>query len=278
MFAVLESQVLAPNLHMLTLEAPEVARQAQAGQFVILRAEEDGERIPLSLADWDVSKGTITVVIVNVGKTTDRLTRLKTGQAVPTVAGPLGRPLKIEPVKAVCLVGGCYGVGSIYPLARAYRRQGSRVLIVVEGKSGFAFYWEEKLRSLADKIVYITRDGTRGARGHIDLLPRAIEASGEPVEKVIANGCNHLLSEVCAATQPLGLPTQVCLNTLMIDGTGMCGVCRVTVGGQMKFACVDGPYFDGHAVDWQELFQRRQSYLREEVQSLRSSAGMEECL
>jgi ferredoxin--NADP+ reductase len=262
--------MLVPNLHLLTFEAPAVARQAQAGQFVILRPDEEGERIPLSLADWDPGNGTVSVVVMNVGNTTGRTASLESGMSVPTVVGPLGNPTEVEKFGTVVCVGGCYGIGSIYPIARELKSKGNRVIIVVEGRSSYLFYWEDKLRQVSDKLVFITRDGSKGLRGHVGRLGEILKAE-EPVHRIIANGCTFLMKRASDASRPFGIKTIVSLNPIMIDGTGMCGVCRVTVGKATKFACVDGPDFDGHEVNWAELLQRRKTYVPEEVVPTRTS-------
>jgi ferredoxin/flavodoxin---NADP+ reductase len=272
MIPVIERTMVAPNIHNLRLYAPDVARAAQPGQFVILQAEEDGERIPLTISDWDAGKGEITVVFMQVGASTGSLAALKTGSNIPTAAGPLGNPMEMGSFGTVLLAGGCYGIASIYPMAKALKALGNRVIGVIEARSSFLFYWEEKLRQTCDQVIYITRDGSRGLRGHINNLGSIIASIDGGVDRVIINGCNYVMMRGCAETRPMGIKTIVSLNTLMIDGTGMCGVCRVSIDGKMKFACVDGPHFDGHLVDWDELSSRRQAYLREETITLRTSA------
>jgi ferredoxin--NADP+ reductase len=276
MYEVVESEMIVPSIQRLTLRAPAVAATAEAGQFVILRPYEDGERIPISIADWDKESGTITVFVVDAGKTSAALADLKAGATIPTVVGPLGTPTAVETFGTVMCVGGCYGHGSIYPIVRSLKEKNNRVIAVVEAKSSFMFYWDEKLRTVSDKLIYITRDGTRGYRGHVNKLPKIIEDLDEPVDRIVINGCTMLSKAGSDASRPLGIKTVVSLNPIMIDGTGMCGVCRVTVKGETKFACVDGPDFDGHEVDWEELMQRRRSYLDEEIVVLRSS-GCKRC-
>ena len=273
MFKLIENRLLVPNIQEMTVEAPEVARSVQAGQFVIVRAEEDGERIPLSVADWDSERGTITLIYMTIGATTHKLSGMSAGAALPTVAGPLGNAMEIDHFGHVICVGGCYGIGSIHPIARALKASGNRVTIVIEARSAYLLYWQEKLRKVSDRLMIITRDGSNGTKGHINNLPALIERLPQPPQRVIVNGCNYLMMRTAEETRPLEVPTIVSLNTLMIDGTGMCGVCRVTVDDTTKFACVDGPHFDGHKVDWAELNRRRKAYLREENVPLRSSAG-----
>ncbi len=270
MVKILENKMIVPNICMITVSAPEIARSVQAGQFVILRVEEDGERIPLTVSDWDADRGTITMVYVQVGKTTQRLGALTPNDNLATVVGPLGNPLEIDRFGKVMCVGGCYGNASIYPIAKALKEKGNHVTVVLEARSSYLLYWQEKLKSVSDKLIIITRDASQGMQGHIGNL-QTILAAGTPPDRVIVNGCNYLMMRAAQETSPLNIKTIVSLNTLMIDGTGMCGVCRVTVNSSTKFACVDGPHFDAHEVDWDELAKRRKAYLAEEMQTLRSS-------
>ena len=271
MFKVLEQRMIVPNIHLLRLEAPAVARAAKPGQFAIVRATEEGERIPLSIADWSPEDGTVTIVFMNVGSSTRKLAALKSGSSIPTVVGPLGNPTEIGPYGTVLCVGGCYGIGSIYPVARALKAAGNRVISVIEARSSYLFYWEDRLESVSDRLIHITRDGTKGYRGHVGRLPEIIKSIEEPIHRVIINGCTFLLMRGSEITRPQSIPTVVSLNPIMIDGTGMCGVCRVTVGSVTRFACVHGPDFDGHQVDWAELLKRRKMYMTEEVVPLRTS-------
>jgi len=271
MYRIIENNMLVPNLHLATVYAPEIALAVKPGQFIILRAEEEGERIPLTVSDWDIDKGTVTLIYLNIGRTTQKLASLAAGEEIPTLVGPLGNAMEIEHFGNVMCIGGCYGIGSIYPIARALKEKGNQVTIVIEARSSYLLYWQEKLKSVAEKLFVITRDGTRGITGHIGNLPKIINALSAPVDRIIINGCNYLMMRGSQESQPLNIRTIVSLNTLMIDGTGMCGVCRLTVNSSTKFACVDGPHFDGHEVNWEELAQRRKAYLSEEVQTLRSS-------
>ena len=274
MFKLIENWMIVPNLHLITLEAPAVAAQARPGQFVIVRADEDGERVPFSIADWDAAQGTITIIMMNVGASTNRLASLEKGANVPTVVGPLGNPTEIDHFGTVLCLAGCYGIGSIYPIVRELKAKGNRVITVMEARSSYLFYWEDKFKTISDRMFHITRDGTKGHRGHVNRLGEiinALSALGAPVNRVIINGCTFLMKRGCDVTRPLSIKTIVSLNPIMIDGTGMCGVCRVTVGSKTRFACVHGPDFDGHEVDWAELLQRRKTYMTEEVIPLTSS-------
>jgi ferredoxin--NADP+ reductase len=271
MFKILENKMIVPNLQQMTIAAPDIARAIEPGQFVILRAEEDGERIPLTVADWDRVAGTITVVFLIVGRTTHKLASLNGGTLIPTVVGPLGNAMEIGHYGTVMCIGGCYGIASIYPIARALKEKGNSVITVIEARSSYLFYWQEKLNAVSDKLIHITRDGSQGLRGHIGNLYRIMAGFPTPVDRIIINGCNYLMMRGSQESEALNIKTMVSLNTLMIDGTGMCGVCRVMIGSTTKFACVDGPHFDGHQVNWVELANRRKAYLDEEVQPFRSS-------
>ncbi len=271
MFRLHENKMIAPNLHLAVIAAPEVAAAARPGQFVIVRPHQESERIPMTISDWDAERGTISLVYMVVGKTTAELSALTAGEDAATVVGPLGNPIELDHFGHVVCVGGCYGIATIYPIARALKALGNRVTLVVEARSASLLFWEEKLRAVADEWIVITRDGTRGLAGHINRLPGILAGLSAPADRVIINGCNYLMMRGAEETRPLGIRTIVSLNTLMIDGTGMCGVCRCTVAGSTRFACVDGPHFDGHEVDWDEIKRRRQAYLGEEVQTLISS-------
>lgn len=271
MVDILENKMIVPNIWMITVAAPEIARSVKAGQFVIVRPAEGGERIPLTVSDWDVERGTINLVYLLVGRTTQKLAALTPKDQVATVVGPLGNPMEIDQFGKVVCIGGCYGIASIYPIARALKEKHNRVTVIVEGRSSYLLYWQDKLKAVSDQLIVITRDGSLGMQGHIGML-RSILASSTPPDRVIANGCNYVMMRATQETAPLNIKTIVTLNTLMIDGTGMCGVCRLTVNSSTKFACVDGPHFDGHEVNWGELTQRRKAYLAEEAQVLLSSA------
>ena len=231
----------------------------------------EAKNVYLSIADWDREKGTVTVIFMEVGVSTGKMARLKAGDKVPTVVGPLGNASEIDEFGAVVCLCGCYGIGSIYPVARALKEKNNRVYTILEGRSSYLLYWEDKLRKVSDKIAYITRDGTIGHKGHVSRLAEVMASFGEPINRVVINGCTLLMKRGCEETRPMGIKTIVNLNPIMIDGTGMCGVCRVTVGKTTKFACVDGPDFDAHEVDWDELFRRRKSYIVEEAKPLRTS-------
>ena len=271
MVAVVERRMIVPNVHILTVEAPEVAESARPGNFIILRPDEQGERIPLTIADWDTEAGTVSSVFVQVGASTAKLARLKAGDTIPSYAGPLGNETEIANFGTVLLIGGCYGLGSLYPIARALTAAGNKVYAMIEARSSYLLYWQERLAAVVERLIVVTRDGSRGYKGHVTRLSEILALEKISPDRVIAHGCTFQMMTVAKETKPLGIKTIVSMNPIMIDGTGMCGVCRLTVAGQTKFACVDGPEFDGHEVDWEEFFARREGYSAEENEPLHRS-------
>lgn len=268
MFAILAKEKLNPVITMLKVEAPEIARKAQPGQFVVARVDEVGERFPISLADWDREEGSITIVIMEVGTSTRKLACLDVDDYILNLAGPLGLPAHVENFGRVVCAGGCYGIGAILPLARALKQSGNEVICIIEARSKNLLYWQDRLRQVGDELIITTGDGSHGYEGWAyDPLKEMLE-KGEKVDRVFAHGCNYMMMLCSETTKPFGVKTMVSLNPIMVDGTGMCGVCRVSIGGVTKFACVDGPEFDGHEVDWELLAARRQSYIQEEIRSL----------
>ncbi len=273
-YEIIERRMIVPNIHEITVRAPDVAASVEPGQFVIIRPHENGERVPLSVADFDRNEGTVTCFFMEVGESTSKLGVLKPGSEIPTFVGPLGVPTEIDNYGTVLCVGGCYGIGSIYPVARALKEKGNRIYVLLEARSSYLLYWEERHEELAEKVIVVTRDGTKGYKGHVSLLPEILKLERiKTPDIVIANGCTFLMSKISETTRPLGIKTIVSMNTIMIDGTGMCGVCRLTVGKETKFACVDGPDFDGHLIDWEEFLHRRKTYYEEEVEPLRRSGS-----
>lgn len=264
---VVGREPLAPNLQLLTVRAPVVASKIQPGQFVIVRADEYGERVPLTVADWDRQKDAVSCVFMQVGTSTYKLAKLKAGDVLPTFVGPLGKPLELDRWGTVVVAGGCYGIGSIYPVARALKEKGNRVISLIEGRSKFLLYWLDKLEAVSDRVVVSTRDRSMGNTVDAPNAVKDLLASGERIDRVIAIGCTFMMYLMAEATRPFAVKTIVSLNPIMIDGTGMCGACRVSVAGETKFACVDGPDFDGHQVDWGLLLARRKAYLGPETDS-----------
>jgi ferredoxin--NADP+ reductase len=271
MYRVVTRRMIVPNLHEFTVEAPQVAMAARPGNFVILRPDETGERVPLTVADWDLEAGTVTSVFLQVGASTARLARLKAGDTIPTYAGPLGKDAEIGNFGTVLCIGGCYGIGSIYPVARALHEAGSTVYTLLEGRSRYLLYWQERFQKVSARVIELTRDGSTAHTGHISRLQEILNLERITPDRIIVNGCTFLMMRTSDVTRELGVKTIVNMNPIMIDGTGMCGVCRLTVAGKMRFACVDGPDFDGHEVDWKEFLARRKTYNPEEIQPLRRS-------
>ncbi len=270
-YKIIERRMIVPNLHEFIVEAPLVTMAVQPGNFIILRPDVTGERVPLTVADWNPDAGTVTSIFLQVGASTAKLARLKPGDTIPTYAGPLGRETEIANYGTVLCIGGCYGIGSIYPVARALHNAGNTVYSFLEGRSRYLLYWQDKFRLVSTKVFEITRDGSAGYKGHISRLPEILTLEKIKPDRIFVNGCTFLMMRTSEITRELGIKTIVNMNPIMIDGTGMCGVCRLTVAGKTKFACVDGPDFDGHEVDWEEFLNRRKTYNLEEVQPLRRS-------
>ncbi|MEW6034442.1 MAG: sulfide/dihydroorotate dehydrogenase-like FAD/NAD-binding protein [Chloroflexota bacterium] len=268
MHKILFQEDLTPTVHLLRIEAPAVARKAKAGQFIILRIDEKGERIPLTIADWDAAEGTITVVFMEVGTETKYLATLKAGNSVADFAGPLGLPTEIESFGTVVCVGGGVGVAPIFPIARSLKQAGNKIISVMGARSQNLLFWEDRLRTVSDELTVTTDDGSYARKGVVTQPLKEVLDSGIRVDRVIAIGPAIMMKFCCMTTKPYGIKTIVSLNPIMVDGTGMCGCCRVEVGGVTKFACVDGPDFDGHAVDWDLLMARQRTYLEQEKRSL----------
>ncbi len=265
MVKIIEKEQIAPNVHVCVVEAPDLAKKAQAGHFVIVIPDEFSERTPITISDWNVAQGTVTLIFLEIGAATQRLAELKTGDEIYSFTGPLGLPFEIENFGTVGLVGGCYGIGGIYPAARALKQAGNKVISFSEARSSFLLYWNEKLEEVSDEVRYSTVDKSLGSRGHShDLLEENLR-SGEHFDRIMAVGCTFMMYRVSQVTRPFGVKTIVSMNPVMIDGTGMCGACRLSVGGETKFACVDGPHFDGHKIDWDVVLARRRAYLEEEI-------------
>ena len=264
MFRIIFRQTLATRIHLFRIEAPAIAKKAQAGQFVVIRIDEKGERIPLTIADWDSKEGSVTVVFMEVGATTFRLALLKAGDFIADFVGPLGVPSHIDEFGTVVCVAGGVGVAPVTPIARALKEKGNKVISILGARCKDLLFWEDKLRSVSHQLIVTTDDGTYGRKGVVTEPLKELLESGEKVDRVIAIGPSIMMKFCAQTTKPFGVTTIVSLNPIMVDGTGMCGCCRVSVGGVTKFACVDGPDFDGHQVDWDLLFARQRAYLSEE--------------
>lgn len=267
-FEVLERQDLAPKIHFLRIAAPAIARKAKAGQFVIIRVDERGERIPLTIADWDESNGDITIVFMEVGASTMMLATVGAGDSVKDVVGPLGVPSHIENFGSVVCVAGGVGVAPIAPIARALKEAGNRVTSIIGARSHNLLFWEECLGSFSDRLIVTTDDGSYGRKGLV-TEPLTDLLKSETVDRVIAIGPAIMMKFCAKCTEPFGVKTIVSLNPIMVDGTGMCGCCRVSIGGVTKFTCVDGPEFDAHQVDWDMVLARQRTYMEKESHALK---------
>lgn len=266
MFKILEKEMVRPDVCRYKISAPAIAQKAKPGQFVIIRLHEHGERIPLSLADINPKEGTITLMVMAVGKTTAELATFKTGDTIRDVVGPLGQPTHIEQVGRVILVGGGFGVAPLYPIARAFREAGNEVVTVMGARSEDLLIYEKEMASVSNDVHITTDDGSKGVKGVVTVaLQKLLEENG--ADLVMAVGPAIMMKFVSKTTEPFRVKTIVSLNPIMVDGTGMCGACRVSVGGKTRFACTDGPDFDGHQVDWDLLMSRQKTYLEEEKEA-----------
>ena len=267
MYKILEKKKLVSNIHLFKVAAPAVAKKARAGQFVVIRIDEKGERIPLTLADWDADEGTVTIVFMEVGTSTAKLALLEAGDSIADLTGPLGLPSDIEKFGTVVFVAGGVGVAPVVPIARAMKAKGNKVISILGARSKDLMFWEEELRNASDQLIITTDDGTYGRKGLVtEPLKELLESDGK-IDRVVAIGPAIMMKFCAKTTEPFGVKTIVSLNTIMVDGTGMCGCCRTSVGGETKFACVDGPEFDGHKVDWDLVLSRQRTYIDEEKQS-----------
>lgn len=260
MFPIRLKKELNPTVTLMEIKAPFVAKKAKAGQFIILRTDEEGERIPLTIADYDREKGTVTIIFQVVGATTEKLNSLNEGDSIHDFVGPLGVASHTEGFKKVAVIGGGVGSAIAYPTAKALRENGAEVHTVVGFRNKDLVILEDEFKAVSDKFIIMTDDGSYGEKGLVtDALRKLIE-SGEEYDEVIAIGPLIMMKFVCLLTKEFNIKTIVSMNPIMIDGTGMCGGCRLTVGGEMKFACVDGPDFDGHLVDFDEAIRRSSVY------------------
>ncbi len=260
MYRILRKKVLNPTVTLMDIDAPLIAKKAEPGQFIILRVDENGERIPLTIADFDREKGIVTIIFQVVGATTEKLNHLEEGDSLHDFVGPLGVPSHVEGLKKVAVIGGGVGCAIAYPIAKKLHRLGAEVHSVVGFRNKDLVILEDEFKAASSKFVMMTDDGSYGEKGLVtDALKKLIE-SGEKYDEVIAIGPLIMMKFVCKLTKEYGIKTVVSMNPIMIDGTGMCGGCRLTVGGETKFACVDGPDFDGHLVDFDEAMERATMY------------------
>ena len=256
MYKILRKKVLNPTVTLMDVEAPQVAKKAEPGQFIILRTDSEGERIPLTIADFDREKGSVTIIFQVVGSTTEKLNHKNEGDFIEDFVGPLGTATKTDGLKKVAVVGGGVGCAIAFPVAKKLHNLGCEVHSIAGFRNEGLVILEDEFKEVSDKFMIMTDDGSAGRKGLVTDALRELIESGEKYDEVIAIGPLIMMKFVCALTKEYGVKTTVSMNPIMIDGTGMCGGCRLTVGGETKFACVDGPDFDGHAVDFDEAMSR----------------------
>ncbi len=265
MYKILTKKELSQGVQLFEIEAPMIAKKAQPGQFVIVRIDEDGERIPLTIADFNRDKGTITIIFQEVGGSTKALGNLNAGDSILDFVGPLGKATHIEKMGNVVCIGGGIGVAPIYPIARGMKEAGNHVISIMGARNESILILEEEMNAASDEVYITTDDGSKGHKGFVtDQLKKLID-SGMEISVVIAIGPVVMMRSVAETTRPYGIKTVVSLNPIMVDGTGMCGGCRVQVGDESKFACVDGPEFDAHQVDFAGLMSRQRMYKSQEA-------------
>lgn len=269
MFQIIEKEKLNEQMIRMTVEAPFIAKKAQAGQFIILRIDEHGERIPLTIADYDREAGTVTIIFQKVGKTTYALDELNEGDSILDFVGPLGVPTELGGYRKAAVIGGGAGCAIAYPQAKALHAMGVDVTMIAGFRNKDLIILEEEMKAVSSRLIMMTDDGSNGNKGFVTDVLKSLLAQGEKYDAVIAIGPLLMMKAVCAVTEHPRIKTIVSMNPIMIDGTGMCGGCRVVVGGEVKFACVDGPDFDGHLVDFDSAMKRLGMYKEEESHSCR---------
>ena len=265
---IVKREALSKDVFRMEVETPLIARKRKAGQFVILRVGEEGERFPLTIADANAEVGTITLIFQAVGKSTWALSRLKEGDEIHDLVGPLGMPTHVERFGTVVCIGGGIGVAPLHPIVKAMKEGGNRVISIIGSRTKDLLILEEEIRGLSDELLVSTDDGTHGFHGFVTQVLEQVIERGEKIALVVAIGPVPMMRAVCKVTKQHDLPTTVSLNPIMVDGTGMCGGCRVTVGGETRFTCVDGPEFDGHRVDFDELTKRLSVYKKQEAKAM----------
>jgi ferredoxin--NADP+ reductase len=269
MFDIISKEIFSDEIKMIIVSAPDIAKKAEAGQFVMIRVIERGERIPLTIADFDRAKGRLTLVFQEVGKTTIHLGSLNVGDTLASITGPLGCPSEIENHGTVVCIGGGVGIAPMYPIARELKAAGNRLISIIGARNKSLLFWEERMKDISDQVIVCTDDGSYGRRGVVTIPLREILRNRDnSVKKVWAIGPAIMMKYCVAEAHEFGTPIVVSLNSIMVDGTGMCGACRIEIGGKTRFACVDGPEFDGHEVDWNLVCAKQKIYLKEEKEAV----------
>jgi NAD(P)H-flavin reductase/NAD-dependent dihydropyrimidine dehydrogenase PreA subunit/ferredoxin len=277
-FRILEKVEIVPNTHMVTVHAPVIAEKCLPGQFVIAMVNETSERIPYTISDFDREKGTISMVVLEVGRSSREMADTRAGQHLAHLAGPLGLSVEVKNYGTVVCAGGCFGVGAILPIARAMKEAGNRVICIEEASSHYLLHWQDRLSRACDELVIVTKDGSVGIKGGVQEAIQMLADRGEKIDQSYIIGCTFMMMMVSEQNKTLGIPTQTAMNPVMLDGTGMCGACRVSVGGSTKFACVDGPFLDGLDINWIELIQRQAAFKKEEIEGLSQEPAVEHAL
>ena len=277
LYKIVVKEDLSPAISKHVIRAPLIANKAKAGHFVILRAREGGERIPVTLVNWDAKKGTITLIIQSLGKSTTEINAMKAGESFMDVAGPLGTPVEIKKYGAVLGVGGGVGIAELYPIARAFKEAGNKIISLLGARSNDLLILEDDMRRISDSVIVTTDDGSAGIKGLVTDAMKTLYDKGEKIDAIFSIGPIIMMKFVAETSRPHKTPTFASLNPVMLDGTGMCGGCRVEVGGKPKFACVDGPMFDAHQTNFDLLSKRTAAYREHEKLSLDEYAKTHEC-
>ena len=278
MFKILAKEVLSDCVYKMVIDAPRIAQSRKAGQFVVLRVDENGERVPLTICDADAVQGSVTIVFQSVGKSTMQLGRMKPGQKIQDLIGPLGKATHIEKYGTVVCVGGGIGIAPVYPIAQAMRLAGNKVISLIGARTKNLLILEKEMANVSDELLVATDDGSYSIKGFTSDLLKQVVDRGIKVDLAVAIGPVPMMKAMANLTKSYGIKTMVSLNPIMLDATGMCGVCRVTVGGKTQFACVDGPEFDGHQVDFDELQKRLKTYASQEKTAMEKFQHNPSCI
>lgn len=277
MFSIKHKEILAPSLKLIKVFAPEIAAKAKPGQFIILRINEKGERIPLTIADFDRNEGLLTLIFQEVGRTTLELGQLEEGDYILDLVGPLGQASHIDNFGTVVCIGGGVGVAPIYPITRALKQAGNKIISIIGARSSDFIILKEEMQAISDGLYIATDDGSAGTKGFVTDILKQVIAANPQIDIIMAIGPIPMMRAVAEMSRPHSIKTMVSMNPIMVDGTGMCGACRLTVGNETRFACVDGPEFDGHLVDWQLAILRSKSFVKQEKEAMHHCRSEEGC-